>query len=108
MTVLQYLIKQERHHIQMQIQQHQRVMQQHQQVQQQLQSSSLQQGSQLQQSLGQNQLTQPGQVKPHIGQMGSNPTGSLFGNSQMSTNMVTYTKPLKNDNLFQICFLSWT
>jgi hypothetical protein len=46
----------------------------------------------LQQSLGQNQLTQPGQVKQHMGQMGSNPSGSLFGNSQIAANMVIYPK----------------
>ncbi|MCO5572840.1 hypothetical protein L7F22_026599 [Adiantum nelumboides] len=80
---LQLQAQQERHHLQMQqLQQQQRLQQQ-----QQLQSNSLQPGQQLQQTLGQNHLT-AGQLKPHLGPIGSNAAGSLFGNNQMSSNMM--------------------
>lgn len=72
---------QDRHHLQqLQLQQ--------QALHQQLQNNSMQPGQQLQQSLGQNQLAQVNQVRPHLGQMASNPTSSLFGNTQLSSNMM--------------------
>ncbi|KAH7307296.1 hypothetical protein KP509_22G053100 [Ceratopteris richardii] len=73
---------QERHHLQLQLQQ-QRL-----QHQQQLQSGSLQPGQQLQQSLGQNHLAQSGQLKPHLGSIGASAAGGLFGNAQISSNMM--------------------
>ncbi|KAI5069448.1 hypothetical protein GOP47_0015749 [Adiantum capillus-veneris] len=71
----------ERNHLQLQHFQQQCLQQQ------QLQSNSLQSGQQLQQSLGQNHLV-AGQMKQHLGPMGSNAAGSLFGNTQMSSNMM--------------------